>query len=995
MRKNIFHWIGGAVAVVMLMVFLAPSSLSYGQQAGNKQKSLIKDDLHKELKLLKEGEFVRVIIRMESQLPKQERRKVLAEAKRIKNKKKRRKIFVNALKGHAKKHQGDIHKELKKLEKKKIVKNIRLLWISNVVTAEVRKEALDEIIKVEGIKHIKQDIKRQVFQAPAWGVSLINADDVWTTPGLNGNGIVVAVLDTGIDLDHPDLVNHLWSNPVEAAGSPGVDDDGNGYIDDVVGWDLINDDNTPDDWHGHGTHVAGTVAGDGSGGTATGVAPGARIMVLSYSADPYGAGQAEAWEGMQYALENGADIVNFSSGWIDDWSPDYETWRNNSETLIDAGVLFVVAAGNTYAHSPAPDDILTPGRVPRVLTLGATDDTDTIASFSCLGPTSWEGVPNFDDYIYPPGLLKPDVSAPGEAVESCQNGGGYMDMDGTSMAAPHAAGVAALLLEQNPALRPHEIVYILRETAVDLGIAGPDNVYGYGRIDAQAAVNHSYSNTPVYDLSVTGTNSVWTTVDIWVDNNDDGTPEDPVANNDNHLYARIRNTGGQAVGNVEVKFYYADVGTIGISGFDPNNDGNPDDGNFTYIDSYFVPVIGPSGSSQDTAVAVVKWNVPVPTTDHWCVGIGIVAHDPPNDPETVTTNNRAFRNFFDIVVIFNQVNSFDFLVYPHPRFPGDPFDLEVIREGLPNEFDVQLVMDKRIANDWFKKSKGFEIIKKPPLKNMPIDEEKAMKRGEFIPAFVKLLGKQGILRGIRAPGGKPVRVTAQIRAPGKEEAAQMRVVKENIRLVINAMNEKEVFGGLTFDIKLEKDDTPVVVKEKKLYELHVEDADEAGLIEQRFKIKFVTAVGRILYYYGDEQLNIKLKELGFEPTEADPKDVFRRIVKLTGFISKKALKKANVKILLDEGCHWIVQATANQLKALSGKGARVKKVIVDRIRPRRVEIYITKRDQTRGIAPFMNDFYSVDHVSEGQYVIHGTAWDDGIEAIRAKGFKVKIIKGGK
>lgn len=815
MKRITFHLSKLIITTMIITALLTPVIFSEEDQLINDQKSILQNDLRKELKLLKEGEFLRIIIRLKDQFPKEKKNAILLKSQYIKDKKQRRQLFVEALKEYTRKSQQQILDQLRILENNQMVKNIHSLWLSNVLTMEVRKEALEEILKLKGIKYIKQDIKRPVLQSTPWNISQINADDVWSIPGLHGNGVVVAVLDSGVDLDHSDLANRLWINTGEdidhdgqftAADNNGIDDDSNGYIDDVVGWDFQNNDNDPNDWYGHGTHVAGTVAGNGSGGTATGVAPEAKIMALGYSGDPL-AGQAEAWQGMEYALENGADIVNFSSAWKDAWSPDYETWRDNSETLIDGGVLFVVAAGNDDPHVSAPGDVLTPARIPRVLAVAATDNTDTIASFSGQGPISWQNVPSYTDYIYPPGLLKPDVSAPGVGINSCKKDGGYMNMDGTSMASPHAAGFAALLLEHDPTLLPHEITYILKETAIDLGTGGPDNVYGYGRIDVQAAVDFNYAKTPTYDLMVTGINTSCWTSDIWVDNNDDGIQEDPIANTNNHLYARIKNNGGQAVGNVEVKFYYADVASIGVAGFDPNNDGDPSDGNFNYIDSYFIPVLGPNGSSQDTAEAVVNWNVAIPTGNHWCVGVGIVAHTPPNVPEVNTSNNRAFRNFFHIVVTYNQILPFEFLVYPDARRPLDPFDLEIVRKGLPQEFNIQLMVDKRIAKDWFRELEGLEI-KEPDLKNMDLYEEIALKRGEFIPAYVKLQGKHGIMRGIRAPEGNPVRVVALIQAPGKKVAENIRQVKDGMKLVINAKNNEGVFGGLAFDIKFKQEAKP-------------------------------------------------------------------------------------------------------------------------------------------------------------------------------------------
>jgi hypothetical protein len=540
--------------------------------------------------------------------------------------------------------------------------------------------------------------------------------------------------------------------------------------------------------------VAGTVAGDGTGGTNTGVAPGARIMALRESNTIALSTQQECWAGMQYALDNGADIVNFSSGWRDIWFPAYATWRNNVTNLMDAGVLFVTVAGNESSITGAPNNVRTPGRVPLAVTLGATDNTDTIAVFSDNGPVSWQTVSPFFDYPWPPGLLKPDISAPGVSVNSTQNGGGYVNgpiWSGTSMAAPHAAGTAALLLEEDPSLSPYEIKFLLEETAVDLGAVGPDNEYGWGRINALSAINYTIDPT-LYDLSVTGTSAVWTSADIWVDNNDDGTPDIPVALSNNHLYARIRNIGGQVVSNVEVKFYYANVATMGISGFDPNGDGDPDDGNFTYIGSYNVPTIGPSGSNHDEAIAIVNWNIPVPS-GHWCVGIGIVAPNPPNAAEVDTSNNAAFKNFFNITT---STAAFSFNINPPPMAPNEPFAVEFVKKNLPEEAKVELVIDKALEKIIIVKAEGLSKIDEPLLKLKPLGEAyfKVLER-EIKYVRYEVIGNSAVLSQIVSPKGEPIPVRIIIRMPEKVE------IDKEMLLIINTLNkEGKPVGGLTLKI---------------------------------------------------------------------------------------------------------------------------------------------------------------------------------------------------
>ncbi len=990
--KHSVHSLFGLILFLVLVLATAQYSPAQRPPVADAR---VTPDTQEALGQLKPGEYLRVIIRLKDQLPPKARADALAG----KDKRQRRKALAVALRAHAQRSQREVLAAAKGLEAERVARNVRPLWLSNVIAAELQAQAIPRLLRYREIEYIKQDIKRPAFQQPAWGVTQINADDVWALmpTAYTGDGVVVAVLDTGMDLDHPDLVNRLWINAAEDINNDGqftpadnnsVDDDGNGYVDDVVGWDLGNNDNSPDDWHGHGTHVAGTIAGDGAGGTATGVAPGARLMVLSYSATLV-AGQTESWEGMQYALDNGADIVSFSSGWKDSWAPDYVTWRQNTDTLTDAGVLFVVAAGNDNPHVAAPGDVLTPARAPRALAVGATDNTDTIAGFSSTGPTSWQTVAGYNDYIWPPGLLKPDVSAPGVEVLSTQNGGGYVNgpvWSGTSMATPHASGTAALLLEEDPALLPHEVAFIIRETAVDLGTAGPDNVYGWGRVDALAAVTYNYSHAPDYDLSVTGTNQVWTTVDIWVDNNDDGVPDDPVANTNNHLYARIRNIGGQAVGNVEIKFYYADVGTIGISGFDPNNDGDPADGNFNYIDSYFVPVVGPAGSSQDTAVGVVNWNVPVPTTDHWCVGIGIVAPNPPNATEVVRANNRAFKNFFNIVVALSQARAFRFYVYPDPRRPREPFDLEFVRRGLPRDFDVELGVDERLAGRWFERMEGFERVKPLRLKNMP-EEELALEVVGVKEQRVRLAADKGQLRGIVAPEGKPVLarliVRAPARAPGPAAAARDQL------LVINAANREGAFGGLAVNVQLEGAE-PGKGKPGALYRIEVEDAVEAALIEQELRIRPELVRGRLFYFFGDERTNRRLGELGYQPLPTDPEDIRVRVVRVAQKGTEAELRDIGVTVVLREKQYWVVRATPGQLRMLSRLGYRIEELGEREPRPRQIRLVVARESQVDEIGSLRVDIFGVRRLKDG-YEIGGGAFDDVIDELRARGFEVEIL----
>lgn len=384
---------------------------------------------------------------------------------------------------------------------------IRPLWIHNVIGVKATPEVILEIADRGDVSYVHHDAPRgkevlvstpaptpapAATNNPTCGLNLIKAPDVWNTLGITGSGVVVGVIDTGLCLTHPDIANQLWVNPCEIAGN-GIDDDGNGFVDDMHGWSFEG--NTPDvtDVWGHGSHVAGTVAGDGAAGNSTGVAPDSRVMVLKFIND-VSTGQQSVWDCMQYGVDNGADILTASLGWSHQWGPDRATWRAVCENSIAAGVIVLYAAGNEGGSAQSVDDVRTPGDVPDVITIGAVDCSDIGAGFSSRGPVSWEFVPPYNDHPFPPGLVKPDVCAEGVATVSLNFCNGYVTYAGTSMATPHVAGAVALMLQADPSLDQFGVKSILESTAVDLGKSGKDNRYGSGRIDALLAVNSVLNN---------------------------------------------------------------------------------------------------------------------------------------------------------------------------------------------------------------------------------------------------------------------------------------------------------------------------------------------------------------------------------------------------------------------------------------------------------------------------------------------------------------------
>ena len=197
-------------------------------------------------------------------------------------------------------------------------------------------------------------------RAIAWSISYINADRVWNELGFTGEGVIVGHIDSGIDLDHPDLAGRLWVNVDEIPGN-GIDDDNNGFIDDVNGWDFGDNDNNPNDDSsspGHGTHTAGTVAGDGTGGTQTGVAPGAKLMACKAFDSASSGTVGMIWAAEQYCVENGARLMTMSLGVKGDLSTTLmRSERVNMNNIRDAGVTMFNSAGNEHFEFRSPDRV--------------------------------------------------------------------------------------------------------------------------------------------------------------------------------------------------------------------------------------------------------------------------------------------------------------------------------------------------------------------------------------------------------------------------------------------------------------------------------------------------------------------------------------------------------------------------------------------------------------------------------------------------------------
>ena len=447
--------------------------------------------LSQEMNRRSDDEQIEVVVLMKAQY---DRSQLCRRADYFPSRAERREFVVNELKAFTEASQYDLKRVLSEMERQQIVTTPKVLWMSNALYFKATKAAILDLASRNDIAIISLNQKHYCLGddtiEPASAtreitpnVLKVRANEVWQL-GYRGQGVVVAVIDTGVNYEHVDLADHLW-------------DGGNEFP--HHGYDVYNNDNDPMDDMGHGTHCAGTVCGDGTAGSQTGVAPDATLMCVK-CLDEYGGGTAASIAaGIEWAVEHGCDLFSLSLGIPNSTIAERTLLRHTCEAVLDAGIVGTVSAGNdgNTGMYPVPNNVGVPGSCPPpymdpvqmenpgelscAITVGAVDNNDNPANFTSRGPVTWTNT-EFGDYPYNPGigLIRPDLCAPGVSIKSLHFG--------TSQATPCVAGIVALMLEKNPELTPAQICQILEETSVKL-TPNKSNVTGVGRVDALAAVN--------------------------------------------------------------------------------------------------------------------------------------------------------------------------------------------------------------------------------------------------------------------------------------------------------------------------------------------------------------------------------------------------------------------------------------------------------------------------------------------------------------------------
>ena len=442
------------------------------------------------------------------------------------------------LKEHAAQSQTGVRAVLDAAVAQQAAAEVQVLWMGNGVVFEARPEVLQALAALPGVDRmqmqspvdlalIKDNAPADVGAAaaprqpggsvsaavtPEPNLTALQAPKLWEL-GFNGSDVLIANIDTGTDIFHPDLANRIWNNPGEIPGN-GIDDDNNGFKDDIHGWDFVSNNNDVTSFDPHGTNTAGIVCGDGSSGVKlTGMAPGATMVVCQMSSEQ------NYWLCQQYALLVSADCITSSNSfkWAFVPKPDYHMNRQLCDMELAAGIIHANSIGNQGQFTssyPIPFNIATPGNCPTPFAHpdeesggrssvmgcgGLTLPGDLLYADSGKGPAAWEDLLVYDPFYpwpqnhiywdYPhggfsgtqPALIKPDAMTYTN-VFTTTFGASYTIFGGTSAATPHLGGALCLMRSVQREAEPRHVAAALELTGVDMGTPGKDNIFGAGKI---------------------------------------------------------------------------------------------------------------------------------------------------------------------------------------------------------------------------------------------------------------------------------------------------------------------------------------------------------------------------------------------------------------------------------------------------------------------------------------------------------------------------------
>ncbi|MEJ2512868.1 MAG: S8 family serine peptidase, partial [Anaerolineales bacterium] len=378
---------------------------------------------------------------------------------------------IQALQATANGTQGRLTGLLNTYRSQGLVDSFTPLWVFNGFSVTATVEVINTLAQDPDVYTITPDNIKIVptYGTPEANVSLVNAPTLWDQ-GYTGQGVVVASLDSGVDATHPDLSSR-WRGGTNSW------------------YDPYGQHSTPVDLNGHGTWTTGIMVGGDAGGTSIGVAPDAQWIAVKIFNDQGGSTATAIHQGFQWLLDpdgnpNTADapqVVNNS--WTYANPGCYLDFELDLETLRAAGILPIFAAGNGGPYSGTS---YSPANNPAAFAVGAVDNNDQIYAYSSRGPSTCGG--STSPY--------PEMVAPGVNIRTTALYGIYTTESGTSLAAPHVAGGLALLLSVYPNLDAGFQADALINSAVDLGAQGPDDVFGYGRLDLSSAFDWITSNPP-------------------------------------------------------------------------------------------------------------------------------------------------------------------------------------------------------------------------------------------------------------------------------------------------------------------------------------------------------------------------------------------------------------------------------------------------------------------------------------------------------------------